>query len=44
MEAEGSDRNNMAYTFNGEGVYKLTLNSTSEAEIINIYIRINSPY
>jgi hypothetical protein len=41
---EGSARNNMAYTFNGEGVYELLLNSISESERIIISNKINSPY
>lgn len=45
LSANGqTQRNNTAYTFYGEGVYKLTLDSNTELEIIEISTKINSPY
>jgi hypothetical protein len=44
MKYEDSDRNNTTNIFNGEGVYELRLDSIFEAELIQIQIKINSPY
>ncbi|MDR2001724.1 MAG: hypothetical protein LBQ74_01705 [Prevotella sp.] len=45
LNASGqTQENNMVYTFNGEGVYKLTFDSNTELETIEILTKINSPY
>jgi len=39
-----TQKENMKYRFNGEGVYKLRLDSNTESEAIEISTKINSPY